>query len=643
MSLQGSDPSEVDSPAEAADAIGERIFPLVSGRKIPAVEGGLNAASADPAVHAWWRDEHPNCNWGLNCGQSGLAVIDIDGEAGEQSWAVLCLTYGDPPATREVKTPHGRHLYFRGRLPSSVSKLGAGLDIRSLGGYVVIPPSTVDGVAYEIVNDAKPAPLPDWIGQRLATARQVARIAPADIELDRPLSIAAAKAEIDRLLAADRADVAIEGQGGDTRTYKLAARMADLGVSQEMAVEIMEPWNEACDPPWGHEEFAAKVAQGYLSRQNEIGCDAPRTAAEEFAGEVPAGWLADQVARNAFYPWSPGELANRPPPPWLIEGEIERHGRAMIYGPTNTGKTFTVLNYLLPLTLAGHDIVYVAGEDDIGHIEKRARAWAEFNDAVAAYEANFRVVETMPLANPRLARDFCAALQANGVRPAVVVIDTLSTALAGRKENDATDLADFWDVCKVIEAGLGTSLFLVHHTGKDTDRGARGSSNIAAGLTTMFELKANEKAGLILLWMEKQRNAPKLTAPITFATVSHGGSLVLRRLLDDERRERHEAGDANPSGVTVDECAEALANLGAVSGGQSVTTSVLASEIALLRTKIGRLDVDENNIGRSLRNKCKAAKDGGREGVLLAFVAHHAEHRGDEIKWLDRCVGDSGF
>ncbi len=144
MSLQGFDPSEVDSPAEAAAAIGERIFPLVAGSKIPAVEGGLNAACDDPAVHAWWREEHPNCNWGLNCGRSGYSVIDIDGEAGEQSWAVLCLTYMTRRLPAKLKTLHGRHLYFRGRLLSSVSKLGAGLDIRSLGGYVVIPPSTVD-------------------------------------------------------------------------------------------------------------------------------------------------------------------------------------------------------------------------------------------------------------------------------------------------------------------------------------------------------------------------------------------------------------------------------------------------------------------------------------------------------------------
>ncbi len=149
--------------------------------------------------------------------------------------------------------------------------------------------------------------------------------------------------------------MAIEGQGGDTRTYKLAARMADLGVSQEMAVEIMEPWNEACDPPWGPEEFEAKVAQGYLSRQNEIGCDAPRTAAEEFGGEVPADWLAgerkDTGAQDAwqarvasFRGRSPAEGEKLPPLdywdnnrrilPKMLEGSV-----GIVFGPPGAFKS----------------------------------------------------------------------------------------------------------------------------------------------------------------------------------------------------------------------------------------------------------------------------------------------------------------
>ena len=81
------------------------------------------------------QDEHANL--GIVCGPaSGVFVLDQDGEQGPQSLLLREL----PPT---VKTGSGRHYYFA--LPSDTQFKNAvgflpGLDLRTTGGQVVVPP-----------------------------------------------------------------------------------------------------------------------------------------------------------------------------------------------------------------------------------------------------------------------------------------------------------------------------------------------------------------------------------------------------------------------------------------------------------------------------------------------------------------------
>ncbi len=128
-----------DEPSDA------KVFPC--GGKAPLTEHGHKDASNDPAQLRAWANKHPTANVGLDPHSLGLCVVDIDGPEGEASWAALELEHGYTPATYTVRTPHGRHLYFRGVLPTTAGKLAAHIDTRGSGtGYVLIPPSvTADG------------------------------------------------------------------------------------------------------------------------------------------------------------------------------------------------------------------------------------------------------------------------------------------------------------------------------------------------------------------------------------------------------------------------------------------------------------------------------------------------------------------
>lgn len=124
------------------------VFPVEVGGKRPVTPHGFKDRTTDiDQINAWWG--HADYNLALVPDDLGCYVIDIDGSIGAATWAKLCAENGGAPKTITIKTPGGGwHLYFAGSLHPSVSKLGEGIDIRSQGSYVLVPPSIIDGKEY---------------------------------------------------------------------------------------------------------------------------------------------------------------------------------------------------------------------------------------------------------------------------------------------------------------------------------------------------------------------------------------------------------------------------------------------------------------------------------------------------------------
>lgn len=151
--------------------LGVRVFPVEYRGKTPLIKEWPTEASCDPAKIAAWDQQYPGRNWALACGpESGVFVLDVDGEDGKASMAELCKAHGDSwTGTLRVKTAHGWHLYFKCPenvlIRSTVKKLADGLDIRGKGGAAMIPPSIhPDDIAYQWVNaDAPIVDAPSWL------------------------------------------------------------------------------------------------------------------------------------------------------------------------------------------------------------------------------------------------------------------------------------------------------------------------------------------------------------------------------------------------------------------------------------------------------------------------------------------------
>jgi hypothetical protein len=169
----------------AAVRLAERgmyVFPLRPLSKQPAVRRWERAATRDPdTIRRVWRSAPYNI--GVAAGPSRLVVVDLDGshgvtreqrpQHGRDAFAALARAVKQPlPGdTLMVATPGGWHLYFRAPdgvdLRNTAGRLGPRIDTRARGGYVVAPGSHVGRGRYRIVHAADPAPLPEWILERL--------------------------------------------------------------------------------------------------------------------------------------------------------------------------------------------------------------------------------------------------------------------------------------------------------------------------------------------------------------------------------------------------------------------------------------------------------------------------------------------
>ena len=132
------------------------VFPCRPDSKEPATRHGFrDATTHDEQIKAWW-NRQPTANIAIATGLPGPDVLDIDqhGKAGNGFAAYRRLSAVGllDEAGAVVTTPGGGlHLYFAGSRQASGRLPRHHLDFRAAGGYVLAPPSRIDGHEYRLI------------------------------------------------------------------------------------------------------------------------------------------------------------------------------------------------------------------------------------------------------------------------------------------------------------------------------------------------------------------------------------------------------------------------------------------------------------------------------------------------------------
>ena len=148
-------------------ARGWPVFPCLPGAKIPATAHGFHDATTDARQITAWFTRRPGANLAIATGAPGPDVLDVDQHGpdgnGFPAYARLRRAGLLDGATLHVRTPSaGLHLYFTGTGPAQRPPGRPPLDFRADGGYILAPPSQVDGRPYQLIKTTDAHGGLDW-------------------------------------------------------------------------------------------------------------------------------------------------------------------------------------------------------------------------------------------------------------------------------------------------------------------------------------------------------------------------------------------------------------------------------------------------------------------------------------------------
>lgn len=206
------------------------------------------------------------------------------------------------------------------------------------------------------------------------------------------------------------------------------------------------------------------------------------------------------------------------PKNWLIKGILGQGELSVLFAPSGGGKSFVALDMAAriatDLTWFGHKVeptcvLYVAGEGATG-FKHRMTAWRQ--DANIE-EAAFHL---MPSALDLFSENStgCSKIQAaiakirlqKQMGVGLIVLDTLSRMMPGGVDSDPRDMKMFLNQIEKLRLQTGAHVMLVHHTGKEKDRGMRGSSMLRDYADTVFEVQPPTDGGPHHIKIDKQKD-----------------------------------------------------------------------------------------------------------------------------------------
>ena len=239
-----------DAALKYALVFGWPVFPVIPQGKKPATATGFKEATRDPAIISQWWDHNPSYNIGIATGKdsSGFFVIDLDedekkGVSGENALAEYISSYGPLPETVISQTPRGgKHLLFKSAADVSC-KTGVlpGVDLRGKGGYIVAPPSVVNGKEYRWIN----APGQTAIAEADSNVFTFINPVPANFDKQRqPYSAPESIPEGQRV----------------TELVRMLGSLQSKGLNDEVIRSAIQTANETqCNPPLSDHELEAEV------------------------------------------------------------------------------------------------------------------------------------------------------------------------------------------------------------------------------------------------------------------------------------------------------------------------------------------------------------------------------------------------
>lgn len=498
---------EITEQARVYGAAGMHVFPIHAETKSPmygygwAVQATTNDADIvqdfTMAIMMWGAD-NVSVAWAL--GLDGKMALDMDTpEDQEPGWVAEVA-----PDAMINKTRRGRHLVYDNP-PDLIPGNGVsgfptkvGFDVRGAGGYIAIAGPDRPGFDAAQLAYAKAYPVPGHLTPYGGH------------------TTAATKPEIQAFIdkhTATRGDqylnwlrTAIEtqwipGSEGDARTgrHPLAcewmakvAEESQLGLfSFRAGATLVHEWFKRVKPEADRREWLGIMSWA-------VGRALAHPPTNESAGDEPETLLGDNS--SPFIDWSEFWTDDQGEHAWLIEGFWPAGRSVLLHAPAKTGKSLYALWCAVCLAL-GVDLA--TGE----RFDPRTVMYVDYEMSPADLMErlnDFGVSEGTDLSHLLYSQkpmDFTSLDTAAGAsialawvdqfRPEALILDTFSRCVDG-DENEADTVRAFYRHTGRPLRDRGIPYLRTDHTGKDSTKGARGSSAKADDVDLIWSMQQTQ-------------------------------------------------------------------------------------------------------------------------------------------------------
>lgn len=233
-----------------------------------------------------------------------------------------------------------------------------------------------------------------------------------------------------------------------------------------------------------------------------------RAESRRIAVGMPSGLL-----RTVDY----NPAASHTAPTWLVKGLLPDRGLGMLVGESQSGKSFLAIHATVCIArgepffgrkVKPGAVVYIAAEGGLSVLPRIKAADEAIGAMLADNHLSRKGKAAMARApikviteTPNLSREGDPAALARTLRAlhrelvdtahplTLVVVDTWHAILCGGDEQASADTGHALKPLKDAVEELGLFVLIVHHPGKDLERGARGSSSLRAAVDTEIEIR----------------------------------------------------------------------------------------------------------------------------------------------------------
>lgn len=434
--------------------------------------------------------------------QFGICALDFDdcisdGKIHPDVEQLLADTYAEfSPSGR------GLRIFFKGDLGNGKAIRGGdyGMECFSSRGYVTFTGNTLE--LTELLGNADSiAPINDLVhqlhGERFTRKTDTVEV----ITSGEPAGLTTA--QIEQCLEALPTDLHYDDW--------LMVGMAIHCETRGEGFELWEGWS-ASSPKYSNRDYNEErwrsfgkgggnqvTGRSLVHLANEHGArislNAPATPEEfeELVEDVSSTHTPGELPRFHFEPVH--TFSSTRALPWIIKGVLPKAGLGVVYGASGSGKSFAVLDMGMAIARGAEwrgkrvrqgRVAYIAAEGADG-FRKRLAAYAKHNDVDLA-DVPMTVLNAAPnLLEKQDAVDVAKGIKASGGAD-LIVVDTFAQTTPGANENAGEDVGKALGYCRRIHEVTGAMVLLIHHSGKDATKGARGWSGLRAAADAEIEV-----------------------------------------------------------------------------------------------------------------------------------------------------------